>query len=50
MRHRNPPVTCIELHNNFLSEEAVISDRVKSIKHDTEAKAFLAHNNKNGGY
>lgn len=47
MCHRNPPVTFIELHNNLLSEEAIISDRVKNIKNDLETKDFIAHNNRN---
>ncbi|XP_026450592.1 uncharacterized protein LOC113350674 [Papaver somniferum] len=43
MRHRNPPITSIELHNNLLSEEAVVSERAATLKIDTDAKAFMAN-------
>ncbi|XP_026377823.1 uncharacterized protein LOC113272144 [Papaver somniferum] len=51
MRHRNPPVTCVELYNNLLSEETVISERHKTTFETSDAKAFVAHRgNFRGGY
>ncbi|XP_026459733.1 uncharacterized protein LOC113360439 [Papaver somniferum] len=52
MRHRNPPVTCIELHNNLLSEETFISERHKTTHDTSDTKAFVAHNGnyKSGNY
>ncbi|XP_026442638.1 uncharacterized protein LOC113342256 [Papaver somniferum] len=47
MRHRNPPITSIDLHNNLLSEETMVSERLKAHKQDLEAKAFVANNYRN---
>lgn len=49
MRHKNPPVTRVELHNNLLSEEVVIGERIKAVKSDVESKAFLANSHRGGG-
>ncbi|XP_026433577.1 uncharacterized protein LOC113331015 [Papaver somniferum] len=43
MRHRNPPIASIELHNNILSEEPVISERAATLKLETDAKIFMAN-------
>ncbi|XP_026400553.1 uncharacterized protein LOC113296459 [Papaver somniferum] len=43
MRHLNPPITSIELHNNLLSEEAVVNEREATLKLETDTKAFMAN-------
>lgn len=49
MRHRNPPISCIKLHNNLLSEEAVVSERAVILKSENDAKDFMAHSGR-GSY
>lgn len=43
VRHRYPPITSIELENNLLSEEAVVSDRNAHLITESSNKAFAAN-------